>query len=138
MLIINKQKLKKMTKLRNLLAIHELNIKTLCSYERTAEMTNYSLDLYNLQMQKQKVKDIEDEILDLFKAPKITSEEQALLNLSDFLATQIDKLNTLTIDVEEDEDEEEEEEEEQEMSAADKEEERGIAAFEDDRQSNWD
>ena len=127
-----------MTKLRNLLAIHELNIKTLCSYERTAEMTNYSLDLYNLQMQKQKVKDIEDEILDLFKAPKITSEEQALLNLSDFLATQIDKLNTLTIDVEEDEDEEEEDEEEQEMSAADKEEERGIAAFEDDRQSNWD
>ena len=126
-----------MTKLRNLLAIHELNIKTLCSYERTAEMTNYSLDLYNLQMQKQKVKDIEDEILDLFKAPKITSEEQALLNLSDFLATQIDKLNSLKSDIEEDEDEEEEEEE-QEMSAADKEEERGIAAFEDDRQSNWD
>jgi hypothetical protein len=88
-------------------------------------------------MQKQKVKGIEDEILDLFQAPKITSEEQALLNLSDFLATQIDKLNTLTIDIEEDEDEEEEEEE-QEMSAADKEEERGIAAFEDDRQSNWD
>ena len=129
-----------MTKLRNLLAIHELNIKTLCSYERTAEMTNYSLDLYNLQMQKQKVKDIEDEILDLFKAPKITSEEQALLNLSDFLATQIDKLNTLKSDIQEDEDDEdeEEEEEEQEMSAADKEEERGIAAFEDDRQSNWD
>jgi hypothetical protein len=129
-----------MTKLRNLLAIHELNIKTLCSYERTAEMTNHSLDLYNLQMQKQKVKGIEDEILDLFQAPKITSEEQALLNLSDFLATQIDKLNTLTIDIEdEDEDEDdEEEEEEQEMSAADKEEERGIAAFEDDRQSNWD
>ena len=125
-----------MTKLRNLLAIHELNIKTLCSYERTAEMTNYSLDLYNLQMQKQKVKDIEKEILDLFQAPK--SEEQALLNLSDFLATQIDKLNTLTIDIDEDEDDEEEEEEEQEMSAADKEEERGIAAFEDDRQSNWD
>jgi uncharacterized protein YutE (UPF0331/DUF86 family) len=135
LLIINKQKLKKMTKLRNLLAIHELNIKTLCSYERTAEMTNYSLDLYNLQMQKQKVKDIEDEILDLFKAPKITSEEQALLNLSDFLATQIDKLNSLKSDIE---DEEDEEEEEQEMSAADKEEERGIAAFEDDRQSNWD
>ena len=125
-----------MTKLRNLLAIHELNIKTLCSYERTAEMTNYSLDLYNLQMQKQKVKGIEDEILDLFKAPKI-SEEQALLNLSDFLATQIDKLNSLKSDIDEDEDEEEEEEE-QEMSAADKEEERGIAAFEDDRQSNWD
>jgi len=133
--IINKQKLKKMTKLRNLLAIHELNIKTLCSYERTAEMTNHSLDLYNLQMQKQKVKDIEDEILDLFQAPKIISEEQALLNLSDFLATQIDKLNTLTIDIEEDEDEEEEE---QEMSAADKEEERGIAQLEDERQSNWD
>ena len=126
-----------MTKLRSLLAIHELNIKTLCSYERTAEMTNHSLDLYNLQMQKQKVKGIEDEILDLFQAPKITSEEQALLNLSDFLATQIDKLNTLTIDIEEDEDDEEEEEE-QEMSAADKEEVRGIAAFEDDRQSNWD
>jgi len=128
-----------MTKLRNLLAIHELNIKTLCSYERTAEMTNHSLDLYNLQMQKQKVKGIEDEILDLFQAPKITSEEQALLNLSDFLATQIDKLNSLQSNVEdEDEDEEEEEEEEQDMSAADKEEERGIAAFEDDRQSNWD
>jgi len=128
-----------MTKLRNLLAIHELNIKTLCSYERTAEMTNHSLDLYNLQMQKQKVKDIEDEILDLFQAPKMTSEEQALLNLSDFLATQIDKLNSLPTNIEdEDEDEEEEEEEEEEMSAADKEEERGIAAFEDDRQSNWD
>ena len=98
-----------MTKLRNLLAIHELNIKTLCSYERTAEMTNHSLDLYNLQMQKQKVKDIEDEILDLFKAP---SEEQALLNLSDFLATQIDKLNSLKSDVEEDEEDEDEEEEE--------------------------
>jgi hypothetical protein len=125
-----------MTKLRSLLAIHELNIKTLCSYERTAEMTNHSLDLYNLQMQKQKVKDIEDEILDLFKAPKIESEEQALLNLSDFLATQIDKLNSLQSNVE-DEDEEEEEEE-QEMCAADREEERGIAAFEDDRQSNWD
>ena len=128
-----------MTKLRNLLAIHELNIKTLCSYERTAEMTNHSLDLYNLQMQKQKVKDIEDEILDLFKAPKMTNEEQGLADLSDFLEIQINKLNTLTIDIEEDEDEdEEEEEEEQEMSAADKEEERGIAAFEDDRQSNWD
>jgi hypothetical protein len=75
-------------------------------------MTNHSLDLYNLQMQKQKVKDIEDEILDLFKAPKMISQEQALLNLSDFLATQIDKLNTLTIDVEEDEEDEDEEEEE--------------------------
>jgi hypothetical protein len=127
-----------MTKLRNLLAIQELNIKTLCSYERLAEMTNHSLDLYNLQMQKQKVKDIEDEILDLFKAPKMISQEQALLNLSDFLATQIDKLNTLKSDIDEDEDEEDEEEEEQEMSAADREEERGIAAFEDDRQSNWD
>lgn len=127
-----------MTKLRNLLAIHELNIKTLCSYERIAEMTNYSLDLYNLQMQKQKVKDIEDEILDLFKAPKSVSEiEQGLADTSDFLATQIDKLNNLLSDIEEDEDEEEEEEE-QEMSAADREEERGIAAFEDDRQSNWD
>ena len=99
-----------MTKLRNLLAIHELNIKTLCSYERIAEMTNYSLDLYNLQMQKQKVKDIEVEILDLFKAPKITSEEQAFADLSDFLGTQIEKLNSLTIDIEEDEDEDEEEE----------------------------
>ena len=127
-----------MTKLRNLLAIHELNIKTLCSYERIAEMTNYSLDLYNLQMQKQKVKDIEVEILDLFQAPKSISEiEQGLADTSDFLATQIDKLNNLLSDIEEDEDEEEEEEE-QEMSAADKEEERGIAAFEDDRQSNWD
>ena len=127
-----------MTKLRNLLAIHELNIKTLCSYERIAEMTNYSLDLYNLQMQKQKVKDIEKEILDLFQAPKSISEiEQGLADTSDFLATQIDKLNNLLSDIEEDEDEEEEEEE-QEMSAADKEEERGIAAFEDDRQSNWD
>ena len=128
-----------MTKLRNLLAIHELNIKTLCSYERTAEMTNHSLDLYNLQMQKQKVKGIEDEILDLFKAPKMTSQEQGFADLSDFLATQIEKLNSLQSNIEEDEDEdEEEEEEEQEMSAADKEEERGIAAFEDDRQSNWD
>lgn len=128
-----------MTKLRNLLAIHELNIKTLCSYERIAEMTNYSLDLYNLQMQKQKVKDIEDEILDLFQAPKSISEiEQGLADTSDFLATQIDKLNNLLSDIEEDEDDEDEEEEEQEMSAADKEEERGIAAFEDDRQSNWD
>ena len=127
-----------MTKLRNLLAIHELNIKTLCSYERIAEMTNYSLDLYNLQMQKQKVKDIEDEILDLFKAPKSVSEiEQGLADTSDFLATQIEKLNNLLSDIEEDEDEDEEEEEE-EMSAADREEERGIAAFEDDRQSNWD
>ena len=102
-----------MTKLRNLLAIHELNIKTLCSYERTAEMTNYSLDLYNLQMQKQKVKDIEKEILDLFQAPK--SEEQALLNLSDFLGTQIEKLNTLKSDIQEDEDDEDEEEEEEEV-----------------------
>lgn len=128
-----------MTKLRNLLAIHELNIKTLCSYERIAEMTNYSLDLYNLQMQKQKVKDIEDEILDLFQAPKSISEiEQGLADTSDFLATQIDKLNNLLSDIEEDEDEDEEEEEEEEMSAADREEERGIAAFEDDRQSNWD
>jgi hypothetical protein len=129
-----------MTKLRNLLAIQELNIKTLCSYERIAEMTNYSLDLYNLQMQKQKVKDIEDEILDLFKAPKMTSQEQGFADLSDFLAIQIEKLNSLQSNIEEDEDEdeEEEEEEEQEMSAADKEEERGIAAFEDDRQSNWD
>ena len=128
-----------MTKLRNLLAIHELNIKTLCSYERIAEMTNYSLDLYNLQMQKQKVKDIEDEILDLFQAPKSISEiEQGLADTSDFLATQIDKLNNLLSDIEEDEDEDEEEEEEEEMSAADREEERGIAAFDDDRQSNWD
>ena len=127
-----------MTKLRSLLAIHELNIKTLCSYERTAEMTNHSLDLYNLQMQKQKVKGIEDEILDLFQAPKITSEEQALLNLSDFLATQIDKLNSLPTNIEDEDEDEDDEEEEQEMSAADKEEERGIAAFEDDRQSNWD
>lgn len=128
-----------MTKLRNLLAIHELNIKTLCSYERIAEMTNYSLDLYNLQMQKQKVKDIEDEILDLFQAPKSISEiEQGLADTSDFLATQIDKLNNLLSDIEEDEDKDEEEEEEEEMSAADREEERGIAAFEDDRQSNWD
>ena len=129
-----------MTKLRNLLAIQELNIKTLCSYERIAEMTNYSLDLYNLQMQKQKVKDIEDEILDLFKAPKMISQEQGLLNLSDFLATQIEKLNSLQSNIEEDEDEdeEEEEEEEQEMSAADKEEERGIAQLENERQSNWD
>ena len=127
-----------MTKLRNLLAIQELNIKTLCSYERIAEMTNYSLDLYNLQMQKQKVKDIEDEILDLFQAPKMTSQEQGFADLSDFLEIQIEKLNSLQSNIEEDEDEEEEEEEEQEMSAADKEEERGIAAFEDDRQSNWD
>lgn len=128
-----------MTKLRSLLAIHELNIKTLCSYERTAEMTNHSLDLYNLQMQKKKVKDIEDEILDLFKAPKMTSEEQGLADLSDFLEIQINKLNSLQSNVEdEDEDEEEEEEEEQEMSAADKEEERGIAQLEDERQSNWD
>lgn len=128
-----------MTKLRNLLAIQELNIKTLCSYERLAEMTNHSLDLYNLQMQKQKVKDIEDEILDLFKAPKIISQEQGFADLSDFLEIQIEKLNSLQSNIEEDEDEdEEEEEEEQEMSAADKEEERGIAAFEDDRQSNWD
>jgi hypothetical protein len=83
-----------MTKLRNLLAIHELNIKTLCSYERIAEMTNHSLDLYNLQMQKQKVKDIEDEILDLFKAPKSVSEiEQGLADTSDFLVIQIEKLN---------------------------------------------
>lgn len=104
-----------MTKLRNLLAIHELNIKTLCSYERIAEMTNYSLDLYNLQMQKQKVKDIEVEILNLFEAPKITSEEQALLNLSDFLATQIDKLNSLKSDIQEDEDDEDEDEEEEEV-----------------------
>lgn len=101
-----------MTKLRNLLAIHELNIKTLCSYERIAEMTNYSLDLYNLQMQKQKVKDIEDEILDLFQAPKSISEiEQGLADTSDFLSTQIDKLNNLLSDIEEDEDEDEEEEE---------------------------
>jgi len=102
-----------MTKLRSLLAIHELNIKTLCSYERTAEMTNHSLDLYNLQMQKQKVKDIEDEILDLFKAPKMTNEEQGLADLSDFLEIQINKLNTLTIDIEEDEDEDDEEQEEE-------------------------
>jgi hypothetical protein len=102
-----------MTKLRNLLAIQELNIKTLCRYERIAEMTNYSLDLYNLQMQKQKVKDIEDEILDLFKAPKSVSEiEQGLADTSDFLAIQIEKLNDLLSNVEdEDEDEEEEEEE---------------------------
>ena len=129
-----------MTKLRSLLAIHELNIKTLCSYERTAEMTNHSLDIYNFQKQQEKVKSIEKEILDLFEAPKIESEEQALLNLSDFLATQIEKLNSLPTNIEEEDedDEEEEEEEEQEMSAADREEERGIAAFEDDRQSNWD
>ena len=102
-----------MTKLRNLLAIHELNIKTLCSYERIAEMTNYSLDLYNFQMQKQKVKDIEDEILDLFQAPKSISEiEQGLADTSDFLATQIDKLNNLLSDIEEDEDDEDEDEEE--------------------------
>jgi len=102
-----------MTKLRNLLAIQELNIKTLCSYERVAELTNHSLDLYNLQMQKQKVKDIEDEILDLFKAPKMTSEEQGLSDLSDFLEIQINKLNSLQSNVEdEDEDEDEEEEEE--------------------------
>lgn len=127
-----------MTKLRNLLAIQELNIKTLCSYERLAEMTNHSIDLYNLQMQKQKVKDIEDEILDLFKAPKMTSEEQGLADLSDFLEIQINKLNSLTSDIEDEDEDEEEEEEEQEMSAADKEEERGIAQLEDDRQSNWD
>lgn len=128
-----------MTKLRNLLAIQELNIKTLCSYERLAEMTNHSLDLYNLQMQKQKVKDIEDEILDLFKAPKIISQEQGFADLSDFLEIQIEKLNSLQSNIEEDEDEdEEEEEEEQEMSAADKEEERGIAQLENERQSNWD
>ena len=102
-----------MTKLRNLLAIQELNIKTLCSYERVAEMTNHSLDLYNLQMQKQKVKDIEDEILDLFKAPKTMTEiEQGLSDTSDFLAIQINKLNELLSNVEdEDEDDEEEEEE---------------------------
>lgn len=127
-----------MTKLRNLLAIQELNIKTLCSYERVAEMTNHSLDLYNLQMQKQKVKDIEDEILHLFKAPKMTSEEQGFADLSDFLEIQINKLNSLTSDIEDEDEDEEEEEEEQEMSAADKEEERGIAQLEDDRQSNWD
>jgi hypothetical protein len=127
-----------MTKLRNLLAIQELNIKTLCSYERVAEMTNHSLDLYNLQMQKQKVKDIEDEILDLFKAPKMTNEEQGLADLSDFLEIQINKLNSLTSNVEDEDEDEEEEEEEQEMCAADKEEERGIAQLEDDRQSNWD
>ena len=127
-----------MTKLRSLLAIYELNIKTLCSYERTAEMTNHSLDLYNLQMQKQKVKDIEDEILDLFKAPKMTNEEQGLADLSDFLEIQINKLNSLTSNVEDEDEDEEEEEEEQEMCAADKEEERGIAQLEDDRQSNWD
>jgi hypothetical protein len=89
-------------------------------------------------MQKQKVKDIEDEILDLFKAPKMTSQEQGFADLSDFLEIQIEKLNSLQSNIEEDEDEEEEEEEEQEMSAADKEEERGIAQLEDDRQSNWD
>jgi len=128
-----------MTKLRNLLAIQELNIKTLCSYERVAEMTNHSLDLYNLQMQKQKVKDIEDEILDLFKAPKTMTEiEQGLSDTSDFLAIQINKLNELLSNVEDEDEDEEEEEEEQEMCAADKEEERGIAQLEDDRQSNWD
>ena len=127
-----------MTKLRNLLAIQELNIKTLCSYERVAEMTNHSLDLYNLQMQKQKVKDIEDEILDLFKAPKMTNEEQGLADLSDFLEIQINKLNSLTSNVEDEDEDEEEEEEEQEMCAADKEEERGIEQLEDERQSNWD
>jgi len=103
-----------MTKLRNLLAIHELNIKTLCFYERTAEMTNHSLDIYNFQKQQEKVKSIEKEILDLFEAPKIISEEQALLNLSDFLATQIEKLNSLPTNIEdEDEDEDDEEEEEE-------------------------
>jgi len=127
-----------MTKLRNLLAIQELNIKTLCSYERVAEMTNHSLDLYNLQMQKQKVKDIEDEILDLFKAPKMTNEEQGLADLSDFLEIQINKLNSLTSNVEDEDEDEEEEEEEQEMCAADREEERGIEQLEDERQSNWD